>query len=169
MKNKLSIVLAVAILSLITPPTVMAEEIHNEITVEDIIVYTEEIGAEYNICPELLQAIIERESRNNPNVSNEGCVGLMQVSEKWNADRMERLGVTDLYDPYSNILVGTDYLAELRIEASKKGYGDDLYYILMRYNMTTNSANRLYKSGEYSEYAISVAERALELEMEHGK
>lgn len=170
MKRKLSIFLVAALSLLITPPTMAeAEQRHNETTVEDIIAYTEEIGAEYNICPELLQAIIERESRNNPNATNGGCIGLMQINEKWHTDRMERLGVTDLYDPYSNILVGTDYLSELWNEASKKGYGDDLYYVLMRYNMTIDSANRLYESGNFSEYAISISERSAELEREHGK
>lgn len=169
MKRKLSIFLVAALSLLISPTMTEAEQRHNETTVEDIIAYTEEIGAEYNICPELLQAIIERESRNNPKATNGGCIGLMQVSEKWHADRMERLGVTDLYDSYSNILVGTDYLAELWREASKKGYGDDLYYVLMRYNMTADSANRLYESGIYSDYAISISERSAELEREHGK
>lgn len=170
MKHKLSIVLAVAALSLLIPPTTAeAEQRHNEITVEDIIAYTEEMGAEYNICPELLQAIIERESRNNPDASNGDCIGLMQVSEKWHTERMKRLGVTDLYDPYSNILVGTDYLAELWKETSKMGCGDDLYYVLMRYNMTADSANRLYENGNFSEYAISIAERSEELEREHSK
>ena len=170
MKRKLSIVLVAALSLLITPPTTAdAEQRHSEIAVGDIITYTEEIGAEYNICPELLQAIIERESQNNPYASNGDCVGLMQVSEKWHTERMERLGVTDLYDPYSNILVGTDYLAELWRETSKKGYGDDLYYVLMRYNMTADSANRLYENGNFSEYAISIAARSVELEREHGK
>lgn len=76
--------------------------------------YCEEIGARYNIAPELLEAIIERESGGQPDVGNTaGCYGLMGISAKWQADRMKKLGVTDLYDPYSNILVGTDFLREL--------------------------------------------------------
>lgn len=172
MKRKLSIVLIIAALYLfISPPTTAEAEQrqHDEITIEDIIAYTDEIGARYNICPELIQAVIERESHYNPDATNGDCVGLMQVSEKWHTERMERLGVTDLYDPYSNILVGTDYLAELWRETSSKGYGDDLYYVLMRYNMTADSANRLYRDEVYSEYAISIAERSAELEREHGK
>ena len=39
--------------------------------------------------------------------------GYMQVQPKWHKDRMARLGVTDLLDPYSNFLVGCDFLAEL--------------------------------------------------------
>lgn len=40
-------------------------------------------------------------------------LGYMQVQQKWHADRMARLGVTDLMDPASNFRVGCDYLAEL--------------------------------------------------------
>lgn len=152
MKNKLSIVLfAILSLTIFPSSTTEGREVHNKTAIEDIIAYTDEIGERYNICPELIQAVIERESHYNPDATNGDCVGLMQVSEKWHTDRMERLGVTDLYDPYSNILVGTDYLAELWRETSSKGYGDDLYYVLMRYNMTADSANRLYRDEVYSE------------------
>lgn len=135
----------------------------------DIEAYTVEIGEKYNICPELIQAIIERESSYDPYAKNGTCIGLMQVSQRWHADRMEKLGVTNLYDPYSNILVGTDYLAELFDEAIQSGRGDDLYYVLMRYNLKTSTANSLWESGDYSDYAIEVSERAAELEREHGK
>ena len=37
----------------------------------------------------------------------------MQVRRRWHEDRMARLGVTDLADPYGNFRVGCDYLAEL--------------------------------------------------------
>lgn len=74
----------------------------------------EEVADEYGVCPELIEAIVFCESSGNPNaVSNYGCVGLMQISEKHHKERMEALGVTDLTDPRSNILVGTDYLMEL--------------------------------------------------------
>lgn len=135
----------------------------------DIEAYTVEIGEKYNICPELIQAIIERESSYDPYAKNGNCIGLMQVSQRWHADRMEELGVTNLYDPYSNILVGTDYLAELFDEAIQSGRGDDLYYVLMRYNLKTSTANSRWESGDYSDYAIEVSERAAELEREHGK
>ena len=36
----------------------------------------------------------------------------MQIIPRWSYDRMARLGVTDIYDPASNILVGIDILAE---------------------------------------------------------
>ena len=80
---------------------------------EEYQAYCEEIGEMYCVCPELLMAMIETESSGNPDATNGTCKGLMQVSEKWHRDRMKRLGVKDIYDPYGNILVATDYLMEL--------------------------------------------------------
>lgn len=166
MKRKLSILLVAALISI---PAISTNAQTISPPRSDIEAYTVEIGEKYNICPELIQAIIERESSYDPYAKNGNCIGLMQVSQRWNYDRMEELGVTDLYDPYSNILVGTDYLAELFDEAIQSGRGDDLYYVLMRYNLNTSTANSRWESGDYSDYAIEVSERAAELEREHGK
>lgn len=125
--------------------------------------YCEEIGERYNIYPELLMAIAEQESSGDPQVVNSaGDTGLLQVNPKWHSERMERLGVTDLTDPYSNILVSADYLAEL-FERD----GGDLYLVLMKYNMKHDRAEELFGSGIYSDYAVSVSERARELELIH--
>lgn len=48
-------------------------------------------GEEYGICPELLMAMIEKESSGRPDVESGGCKGLMQISDRWHKDRMERL------------------------------------------------------------------------------
>lgn len=167
MKRKLSMLLIAVML--IIPAISVSAQTANAPSISDIETYTVEIGEKYNICPELIQAIIERESGYDPYAKRGSCIGLMQVSEKWHSDRMEELGVTDLYDPYSNILVGTDYLAELFDESIQSGRGDDIYYVLMRYNLKTSTANSLWDSGEYTDYAIEVSERAAELEREHGK
>ena len=104
--------------------------------------YCETIGQQYNICPELLMAMIEQESSGEAKVINEaGDTGLLQVNAKWHRDSMEKLGVTDLTDAYSNILVATDYLAQLFEEE-----GDDLYLVLMKYNMKHDRACLLYTS-----------------------
>lgn len=167
MKRKLSILLIAALISI--PVISTSAQTKSTPPRSDIETYTIEIGEMYNICPELIQAIIESESSYDPYAKNGNCIGLMQVSQRWHADRMKKLGVTNLYDPYSNILVGTDYLAELFGEAIQSGRGDDLYYVLMRYNLKISTANRLWENGDYSDYAIKVSERAAELEREHGK
>lgn len=68
-----------------------------------------------DVSPEIVLGIIYAESRFTPDVIDDSgsYFGLMQIGPRWHADRMERLGVTDLLDPYSNILVGVDYLNEL--------------------------------------------------------
>ena len=124
-----------------------------------------EIGEKYGICPELIQAIVEKESNYNENaVSSHGAIGLMQVIPRWNQDRMDRLGVKDLTDPYQNILCGTDLISEL---ADKY---EDLYLVLMCYNQGEyGGAIEQWENGQYSDYAVSIVERAAELEEAHGK
>ena len=131
----------------------------------ELIEITEEVGAIYDICPELLQALVERESTFYINATNGSCKGLAQISTRWHTDRMERLGVEDIYEPYGNILVAADYLRELFDERED----DDVYYVLMRYNMAIDTANSLYAAGEITDYARSIVRRAAELERLHGK
>ena len=70
----------------------------------------EETGIPY----ELALAVIRQETEFRNVVGDDGrSVGYMQVQRRWHEDRMARLGVTDLTDPYSNFRVGCDYLAEL--------------------------------------------------------
>ena len=124
--------------------------------------YCVEIGNMYGICPELLMAMIETESSGNPDATNGTCKGLMQVSEKWHRDRMERLGVKDIYDPYGNILVATDYLMEL---AEKY---EDLGLVLDLYNGNSKAMQNA-EHGKLSEYASKILYRAEMLERIHGK
>lgn len=127
---------------------------------------TSEVGNLYNICPELLQAICFHESSYYITAQNGTCVGLMQVNSTYMAERMERLEVTDIYDEYSNVLLAADLIAELRDTTE---HGQDIYYVLMRYNMATDTANKLYSKGTISQYALDVVETAQELERLHGK
>ena len=119
--------------------------------------YLEYVCEQKAICPELVQAIIETESNWEPDARNGDCVGLMQISEYWHRDRMERLGVTDLTDPYDNILVGVDYLQELT-----RRYVDQAM-VLMIYNGDSR-AWKFWETGEMSKYAAKILERAEELE-----
>ena len=119
--------------------------------------YIELLCQERNMCPELVQAIIEQESNWDPEARNGDCAGLMQISEKWHRDRMERLGVEDLMDPYDNILLGVDYLQELF-----RRY-EDPAMVLMIYNGDSR-AWEYWEAGEMSDYAARILERAAELE-----
>jgi soluble lytic murein transglycosylase-like protein len=127
---------------------------------ELIDLYVEEICKKYSIRPELVKSMIFHESTYRVNaVNGDGtCVGLMQVSTRWHADRAKKLGVTDFYDPYSNILVGVDFLSELL----KSSDGDESLALMM-YNMDWESAQKLYSQGKESSYAKNVLARAEEL------
>lgn len=97
----------------------------------------EEAGITY----ELALAVIRKETEfQNVMGDNGNSYGYMQIQPRWHEDRMERLGVTDLTDPYSNFRVGCDFLAEL----------------LSKY--TLEEALTAYNSGKpgKSEYATSV-------------
>lgn len=124
--------------------------------------YCEEYGEMYGICPELLMAMIETESGGQENAKNGGCIGLMQIYGKYHGERMRRLGVSDLYDARSNVLVGTDYLAELFAE-----YGDPALALDVYNGNSKAWAN--YENGVLSKYAEKILNRSQELERIHGK
>lgn len=153
----------VATIILATIPTIRLSAGDREcILSEDVQGYCEEIGELYGICPELLMSIIEHESGGNQYAENGSCKGLMQVSVRWHSDRMDKLGVTDIYDEYGNILVATDYMAELR-----ENY-EDVELCLMLYNGSSDAFERA-ESGNLTDYAISVLDRSAELERLRGK
>jgi hypothetical protein len=122
--------------------------------VETIKIYIRQIASKYDMDPELIMSVVYQESRFNPNAKNGNCLGLMQVSKRWHSSRAAKLGVKDFYDPYSNILLGVDYLSELHAQYK------DMRLVLMLYNMEHKTALRLYKSGQISNYAKTIISRA---------
>lgn len=143
-------------------PAIEVNAQSEQILSDEIIGYCEDVGQEYCIAPELLMAIIERESMGKADAENNGCIGLLQINEKWHKDRMKHLMVTDLYDPYSNILVGADYLMEL---ADKYG---DVALVLMVFHGEKDALEK-NEQGIISNYAKEILERSEFLEREHGK
>lgn len=129
---------------------------------QECVAYCEEIGKQYNICPELLEAIMESESSGNPKAQNGNCKGLMQVNVKYHKNRMNRLGVSDIFDERSNILIAADYLAELFLEHG------DMGTVLMLYNGSKNAAKRGMQA-DYTEYAKKIIKRSQQLERMHQK
>ena len=117
----------------------------------------EQMGIQY----ELALAVIWQET-DFRNITGDGgdSIGYMQVQPRWHSDRMERLGVTDLSDPYSNFLVGCDYLAELI--ARDKG----LEWALMAYNGGPTYANEKIARETISQYVKNVLNYLNTLKME---
>lgn len=128
---------------------------------DTVIEITNTIGPAYNVDPHLIQAMVFYESSNNPHmVGLDNDTGYMQIINRWHYDRMERLGCTDLYDGWQNILVGTDFISELL-----QKYGD-VSLSLMKYNGDSR-AEYLYSIGERSDYAdriIRLYEKLTELD-----
>lgn len=116
-----------------------------------------QICRDYEIDPYLMLALMKKESAFIPTVSNGNCIGLCQINEYWHKNRMEKLECDDLYDPYQNLLVAADYLAEL-LESKR-----DTTEALMYYNMTAETAKKRYEAGEYSSYAIDIQKEAIQL------
>lgn len=128
-----------------------------------------EVGDMYDLDSAILVSLVDSESTRNIWAVNGTHKGLTQVTAKWHQERMDRLGVEDLYDPYGSILVCADYLDELLGIGEKKGYGRSIEYALMRYNMATDTANSMYARGEISGYAKKIVKRAAEYQEEKEK
>lgn len=131
---------------------------------DDVYSMAIEICKPYNISPELVTAIIWKESRFATDAVSENgkCIGLCQISKGSHRARMERLGVTDLTNPYDNIRVAVDYLSELYADC------DDTAYVLDRYNGNSNAKSN-YEKGKVSKYASIVCEMSYELERRYEK
>lgn len=106
----------------------------------------------HGIDPAIIVSMIKRESNYRAKVTGDSgqSYGLMQIQLKWHRDRMGKLGVTDLLDPYQNVTVGIDYLAEL----IDRGKGVE--WALMAYNGGPSYANRKVAAGVVSDYAKGV-------------
>lgn len=98
----------------------------------------------------LILAIIQKESHYDPTVNGSGAIGLMQIIPSCHTDRISRLGVTDIWDPYSNILIGTDLINELLNTYKDPGLA------LMCYNMGEGAALYKYNNHGYSGYVLEV-------------
>lgn len=155
--RKAAMIFAAFILLSCTIPT----EAASKLTEDEVYTMAEEIGAIYNISPELLTSMAFYESSYRPGVSVGNCYGLMQVNTKYHGGRAQKLGV-DIYSAYGNMMTGADYLAELF-----EDYGD-VSLVLSKYNGQSN-AEQLYAEGRISKYAQRILNFAMELEEKHGK
>ena len=160
MKKMLAIALAA---SLAMSHSVMAnEEIEPTHISVEAQVSCYEYGEMYDICPELLMAMIEAESSGNPKAENGDCKGLMQISERWHTGRMAEIGADDIWSETDNIHIGANYLNELfnRYE--------DVALVLMVYNGESDAVEKA-ENGYISDYARKILDRSAELERWKGK
>lgn len=152
--------------STITPIAYPKEEVIEDV-VEPVIVYEEYWDvplseslqdhivmtcADYGIDPAIVIALIKKESTFRHWVVSDGgkSYGLMQIQPKWHKKRMESLGCDNLLDPYQNVTVGIDILAELM------SGGNSIEWALMAYNGGGAYANNKVANGVVSNYAKTI-------------
>lgn len=130
---------------------------------EEFQTYINKVAKSYGIAPEIIFAMIEKESAYDTTaVSDNGkSEGLMQIQREHHGPRMDKLGCTDLFDPYKNVLVGVDYLAELLTQ-----YDGNLEKALTAYNAGPSGAYEYYFSCgiEASEYTLEVIENSKKID-----
>ena len=126
----------------------------------------------WSICKEadvdyyMVLALIERESgyKYYATGDNGNSIGLMQIQEKWHKKRMEALGEDSLFNPYSNMRVGVNYLKEIQ---DKYLNSSGAHCVLMVYNMGYAGASKLWAEGVYSTaYTQQILQRAQEIKQE---
>lgn len=156
MKKKIMYLIAATVMTCMISTT--ASYAKEEVVVPaEVIEISEELGGRYSICPELIQAICWTESRFRPDVESKGCIGIMQVYEKYHKDRMKKLKVADLYDMRGNMTVAVDYLAELFEQ-----YECDIVAAIASYHGERNIH-------QISPYTEGILELSAELEIRNGK
>lgn len=113
----------------------------------------------HGVDPAIVFAICEQESEYNANgIGDSGdSLGLMQIQERFHRDRMARLAVDDLMNPYQNATVGIDFLAYL-IEY----YRGNVEMAIMAYNAGQAGAHNNWFRDEVfqNEYSQSVLMKA---------
>lgn len=162
MKKSKMLAIALAASLVLQQPVMANEEIDPTHISVEAQVSCYEYGEMYDICPELLMAMIEEESSGNPKAENGDCKGLMQISERWHTGRMEEIGADDIWSETDNIHIGANYLHELfnRYE--------DVALVLMVYNGESDAVEKA-ENGYISDYARKILDRSAELERWKGK
>lgn len=119
----------------------------------DLQIHIIETCEEHHIDPAIVMAMAYRESGFNAEAIGDGgdSYGLLQIQPRWHYGRMERLGCTDLIDPFQNVTVAVDYLAE-QIDR----YDGDVAKALVAYNQGS-----FYET--ITDYALAVLDMAEEL------
>jgi len=110
-----------------------ASSIFNLYTTPHLTSHIDEVSQQYRIDPKLIQAIIQVESKFNPQaVSPKGAQGLMQLMPQTARD----FQVFDPFSPRDNIVGGARYLRHLL-----DMYNQDLYLALAAYNAGPEKVN----------------------------
>lgn len=105
----------------------------------------------YNVDPNLVAAVIKAESRYNAKAqSNKGAMGLMQImpeTGEWIAQSMgmDNFQLESLWDPDTNIKIGTWYLSELSNQ-----FDGEYDLVIAAYNGGPGNVNKWLNDERYS-------------------
>ena len=141
--------------TVVTEPPVLLYDVPLD---EDLQIHIIETAEAHGIDPAIVFAMAYKESTYRPHIVNKyGCYGLLQIKKSCHKGRMKRLGVTDLLDPYQNVTVAVDYLAE-QIDR----YGGNIAKGLTAYN-------KGHYAGKITYYAKSILAYAEKLNKERSQ
>lgn len=152
-------------LAVLLAMSLVSAPVHASEIPEDIRTYCEEIGAEKGIAPELLEGLAYCESGFQDHAVNKQgtCHGLCQIFTKYHKARMERLGVSDIYDRRGNILIAGDILGELFEQY------EDVGYVLLVYGGASDATKERYlENGTLPKWAQRIIDKSIEYEKEGG-
>lgn len=115
---------------------------------------------ERGLDPAIVIAMIRAESSYHADsIGDSGsAMGLMQIWPRWHQKRMDEYNCQNLLDPYQNVTVGIDIIADL----NDKGKG--IEWALMAYNAGGAKADSNRAAGIVNGYASKVLRYASELE-----
>jgi hypothetical protein len=118
----------------INPPTTVAGASCDPMPADELEDLIDQSSAREDVDPELIRAVISRESGNRPcAVSAKGAQGLMQLMPVTAAE----LDVRDPFDPRQNVEAGTKLLKQLLSE-----YNGDVSLALSAYNADPSRVDR---------------------------
>ena len=131
---------------------------------EDVEYWAEYYGEQYDICPEVLEAVCWVESRCTQDAQSpdKSCKGLMQIHVNSHRARMEKCDVQNVFGVRENIKLGADYLAELQDT-------EDIAVSLAKYNGQSATAINEARKGKYTGYVKKVLTLSEALERAHNK
>lgn len=117
---------------------------------DELQLYIVRLCEEHHIDPAVVMGMAQRESQFTADAIGDGgdALGMWQVQPRWHQDRMDKLEVTDLLDPYQCVTVAVDFLSELLDK-----YDGDIEKALTAYNQGS------FK-GVVSNYAKAVIENS---------
>lgn len=119
-----------------------------------------ELCEKRGLDPAIVIAMIRAESSYHADsIGDSGsAMGLMQIWPRWHQKRMDEYNCQNLLDPYQNVTVGIDIIADL----NDKGKG--IEWALMAYNAGGAKADSNRAAGIVNGYASKVLRYASELE-----